>query len=253
MTEPQPLEKDRASRFWILKAVGIAFGLAVVGVAIIAVVLMGVESPSARRAAAVRAAPLDTASQPGATDNLASDASAAGAPLDVSGPTETLEASPTIEPTPTLTPSPTATAAATATPAPTASPTATVKSAARVVATRAVATVASTPAPRRPVATATPIRALDFSFYVKEYCASERGHQILQVIVTAHGGIPPYDYYNDTTQVATATAGTAKVEVKAILGNPVPFNISVVDKAGQTFRQIFFWKSRVRCSWKPLK
>ncbi len=72
-------------------------------------------------------------------------------------------------------------------------------------------------------------------------------------MITAHGGTPPYTYYNDTTQIGQTTEGTVALEVKAALGNPVPFSLSVVDKTGQRFSQAFFYKSTVHCYWKPLK
>ncbi len=247
MTDHQPLDKDRTSRVWILKAVGIAFGLAVVGVAIITAVLMVVESPPAR-GSAVLAAPLDPASAPNTLQNTASDTSAAGAPVLVAGPTETLEASPTIEPTSTSTPSPTATAEATATP--TSTPVAPTETPAP---TRSSTTVRSAvqSASLQPNATPTPLRPLDMSFYVKAYCHKSTDNlQVVDLFLTAHGGVPPYDYYNDTTLIGH-DAGMIRYTMKASSGNPVPYKIIILDSRGQRYVNEFFYKTGVSCKASP--
>ncbi len=279
MSEPQPLEKDKEPRHWILQTFGLAFGLAVLLVVMVTAVVMAVESPSNRRAA-VRAEPISSTTAP--------DAMAAAAPGHSGAPEQAVTEAPiaTVEPTQTpiareaavaaptqttfdvnlplvanqnrrtIAQAPARTPLPTATPLPSATPvrTATARSVARsAVATRTAAPKSSTPVQRQPARTATPIRALDFSFYVKEYCATERSRQILKVVITGHGGAPPYTYYNDATQIGQTTEGTVALEVKAALGNPVPFNLTVVDKTGQRFNQTFFYKSTVHCYWKPLK
>jgi hypothetical protein len=264
MTESQPMEKDTAPRRWILSTFGLAFGLAVLLVVIVFAAVMALESPANRRAA-VQAASIATVTPSGDTALAAPEQTVTTAPTATAGPTQTPVAK-----TMSAVSAPASTAlpvdeailsnlalrkiaqASTGTPLPTATPAPTiVKPAARPAAVRVTAVAKpSTPA-QLPAATVTPIRQLDFSFYVKEACANERSKQLLKLMITAHGGIPPYDYYNDATQLGHAVKGSVVLDVKAAYGNPVPFKLIVVDSSGQRYSETFFWKSTRRCSWKP--
>jgi hypothetical protein len=269
MTETQPVEKNKETRHWVLQTLGLAFGLAMLMVVVVTVAVLALESPSNRRAA-VSAAPISTATPVDTMGGATPEQSATEAPTAAPEPTQT----PVADPTSTSAGDqaafeisvpvvanqnqfagalaaareavPTATVAITQVVTPVATKTA--PSVARVIVPKPTAV-----APRLPAATAAPFHPLDFSFYVKEYCATERSFQILQVMLTAHGGVPPYDYYNDATQVGQGVAGSVVVEVKAAYGNPVPFKLIVIDKTGQRYSETFFWKSTRRCSWRPLK
>ncbi|MBI5566582.1 MAG: hypothetical protein HY870_16900 [Chloroflexi bacterium] len=239
MTSSQPQNHDKQSRYWILQTLGLAFGLAVSLVAIVTVAVLAIESPANQRAA-VRAAPLSTAASVDAAPGAALEQVVVEAPTSTAEPTQTpTELPPTATQSPTRTPLPTATATRLSTPL----PTATMRS---VVTPRTAAPKSSVSVQRLPAATATPIRALDFSFYVKARCATA-STQTLQVVITGHGGHPPYDYYNDTTLLAEKEAGSARYTFDASAGNPVPMKLIVVDSTGQRFVQTMFYKTGLKC------
>jgi len=127
--------------------------------------------------------------------------------------------------------------AAQAVPTPTAVPT-------RAPVVRRTAANSSTPA-RAPVATVAP---LDFSFHVDAYCIT-RKTQELWLVITAHGGQPPYTYYNDATQLDKTTSGSVWYKHTAPAGNPVPFKLIVVDSAGRKYMQEFFYKTYLHCGF----
>lgn len=257
MTEPQPLEKDREPRHWIVQTFGLAFGLAVLIIAIVTVVVMGLESPSTRRAA-VRAAPIATASQPAVVKDTAPDRGATDAPIAAPGPTQMPVTKPTVASAPTQTSfvvslplvsnraNRTVARATTRTPI----PTATVKSASRLVATRAGASQSSAPSQRRLAVTARPVATLaplNFSFNAGSYCVAP-GTQKVRLMITAHGGQPPYAYYNDANLLGK-TEGTVWYELEAPAGNPVPFKLIVIDATGQKYTEEFFLKTRLHCGF----
>lgn len=66
----------------------------------------------------------------------------------------------------------------------------------------------------QPTAIAVAVTTLNLSFSVKSVvCASEPSRQIIKLVVTAQGGVSPYDYYNATTSLGRAVAGGAPLEV----------------------------------------
>ena len=75
--------------------------------------------------------------------------------------------------------------------------------------------------------------------------ASTTGYKIVTLMITAHGGQPPYDYYNDTTLLDKSQSGSVRYELKTPSGNPVPFKIIVIDSAGQLYTETFFYKSHL--------
>ncbi len=102
----------------------------------------------------------------------------------------------------------------------------------------------------QPTAIAVAVTTLNLSFSVKSVvCASEPSRQIIKLVVTAQGGVSPYDYYNATASLGRAVAGGAPLEVSAPFGEPVPFNLAVVDKIGQRASSEFLWRSSIQCSW----
>jgi hypothetical protein len=239
MTELPSPEKEPESRRWIFQTVGLAFGLAVLMVVIVTVAVLALESPASRRAATAQAAPL-------AATAMISDAAqqqvAMDAPTATAEPTQTPIALP-----PTATQSPTLTLLPTATQTATPQPTATVR-AARSSTTARTVTQATTVQPSvRP----TQILPLDMSFYVKAYChKSTDSMQVVDLYLTAHNGVPPYDYYNDTTLIGH-DAGMIRFTMKASSGNPVPYNLLIVDSAGHRLTNVFFYKTGVTCKAKP--
>lgn len=229
MTELPSSDPKRPSRAWLVQTFGLAFGVAVVMVAIVFVGVLALESPSNRRPA-VRA------------ESLATPSSSAAEPLPeqavTAAPTATAEPSPTPTVSPTATPAPTNTPFPTATSTPTSTPTATRAAATRTVAKAVVA---------KPQATATPVLPLDLYFYVKAYChKSGESLQVVDLFLTAHGGVPPYDYYNDTTFIAR-DSGMVRFTMKATSGNPVPYKIIILDSSGQRYMNEFFYKTGVHC------
>lgn len=134
-------------------------------------------------------------------------------------------------PAPTATRQPIATSTATATPWPTAS---------RKLVKSAASGIIPTPD-----ATLTP---LNFSFYAKAICAT-RKIQNLTLMITAHGGQPPYDYYNDDVVLAKSEKGSVKYSRDAPAGNPVPYKIIIVDSIGQRYSEDFFFKSHLSCGF----
>lgn len=257
MIEPkQPAEKDPTPKPWLLQTVGVALGLAVLMVVIVVVAVLALESPANRRAA-VRAAPIDSgtvvdeavrqtvAPIPTATLEPAptqtAEPNAELAPTDTSFevdlPIVANQAERTIARSPTRTPLPTATAVRVSVQAQ--APSATRAS----VPTRT--TVQSAPA--KPKATSTPILPLELFFYVKAYChKSGESLQVVDIFLTAHGGTPPYDYYNDTTFIGQST-GMLRYTMKAASGNPVPYKIIILDSGGQRYVKEFFYKTGVHC------
>lgn len=113
------------------------------------------------------------------------------------------------------------------------------------VARRLLTGQAAAPVKRAPTATPTP---LDFSFHVDAYCIT-RKTQELRLVITAHGGQPPYTYYNDAVQLDKTTEGSVWYTHKAPAGNPVPFKLIVVDSAGQKYMQEFFYKTYLHCGF----
>ena len=211
---------------------GLAFGLAVLMVTVVVVAVLALESPSNRRPAAVRAAPIATPSS-SATGALPEQAVTA-APTAAVEPSLTPTVLPTATPAPTRTPFPTATATST----PTSTPLATRAAA-------AVRTAAKTAA--KPLATSTPVLPLDLFFYVKAYChKSGTSTQVVDLFLTGHGGVPPYDYYNDTTFIGQNT-GMVRFTLKAASGNPVPYKIILLDSSGQRYMTEFFYKTGLHC------
>ncbi len=268
MTELPSAEKDHKSRHWLLQSVGLAFGLAVLMVAVVAVVVLALESPSNRRMAGVRATPLAAAAPFDATVATVPEQTATAAPTATAEPTQTPIEKSAVAAAPDQTASemdwlsidgqrqrraaqalaltPVPTVAATATPL----PTVTIRTVARSSALpRASASAPSTSIERQPTATATPLRELDFSFYVKTACAQEPNRQMVTVMITAMGGVGPYDYYHDTVLLAENTNDSFKLVVKAPVGNPVPFKLIVIDSIGQRYMKEFFYHSTQHCRW----
>ena len=241
MTELPSSDNKRTSLPWLLPTFGLALGVSVVMVAIVFVGLLALESPSSRRAAASAAA---------STAPLAAPSGSAAEPLPeqavTAAPTATTEPSPTPTVSPTSTPAPTDTPfpTATATSTPTSTPTATRPAATRMAAKSAPAksptlTPAGTPLP------------LNMSFYVKAYChKSTDSSQVVDMYLTAHDGVPPYDYYNDATQIGHS-AGMIRFTMRASSGNPVPYKIIIIDSAGNRLLNEFFYKTGVTCKAKP--
>ena len=107
---------------------------------------------------------------------------------------------------------------------------------------RPIATLMATATPRRTTSRkivrpstpqvlpkpSTPLEPLNFSFYAKGTCAT-REIQNLTMMITAHGGQPPYDYYNFDTVLAKSEKGSVKYSRDAPAGNPVPYKIIIVD------------------------
>jgi hypothetical protein len=147
---------------------------------------------------------------------------------------------PTAMPLPTNTPLPTETATPTATSTPLPSPTATRKPVVKQ------ATVIKIKPTATATASALPDRSLDFSFYWSSYCITTKVQHIT-LMITAHGGQPPYAYYNDATLIDQGQMGSVRYELDAPAGNPVPFKLIVIDRARQRYSETFFYKSQLRC------
>ncbi len=98
---------------------------------------------------------------------------------------------------------------------------------------------------RAPTATPAP---LDFSFHVDAYCIT-RKTQELRLVITAHGGQPPYTYYNDAVQLDKTTEGSVWYRRTVPAGNPVPFKLIVVDSTGRKYMQEFFYKTHLHCGF----
>jgi hypothetical protein len=236
----QASETARSSRLWLVKIIGLSLGIAVAIVAFGVIAITALVTPSSRSAtAAVNASsgqPANGAST-SSTSALTDTTTSADSPLPIATPL------------PTDTPMPMATAApletllptATSTPVPIPSPTA----------TQRVTFRSSSSNPRISVATRTPQappEPLSFSFYYRAYCHRyDDNLQVIDLFITGHGGQPPYDYYNDTTQFGAHTSGLERLTVKTSSGNPVPFKIIIVDSKGQSYMENFFLKTKVRC------
>jgi len=93
-----------------------------------------------------------------------------------------------------------------------------------------------------------PLEPLNFSFYAKGICAT-RKIQNLTMMITAHGGQPPYDYYNFDTVLAKSEKGSVKYIRDAPAGNPVPYKIIIVDSLGQRYSEDFFYKTHLSCGF----
>ncbi len=240
MTELPPAAQPTAERHWLLKTIGLAIGLAVLLVAVVLGGILVLESPASRRAAAVQAAPAATAAPDAASSAAAPEPTATEA--STVEPTQTpTEVVPTATPLPTRTPQPTATAAAIATATRTTVQTSSVTRAS--AATRPAAKSASV----KPGATSTPVLPLELFFYVKAYCHKKgTSTQVVDLFLTGHGGVPPYDYYNDTTFIGQST-GMVRFTVKAASGNPVPYKVIVLDSSGQRYVKEFFYKTGLHC------
>ena len=65
--------------------------------------------------------------------------------------------------------------------------------------------------------------------------------------ITAHGGKPPYDYYNDMTLLGQDVSGSVDYSLVTALGNQIPFKLIVVDSTGQRYVEDIFYKSGLRC------
>ncbi len=136
-------------------------------------------------------------------------------------------------PTVTSTPTNTPTATATRTPSPTPKPTRT--STLRPTATR--------------IATRQPAAALSFHL---NWSADPRcwggGRQYVTFYLTAFGGTPPYDYYNDTTLIRRDVYGSVDYSVEAAAGTPIPIKLTVVDSSGhKSVAPESFYRSGLKC------
>ncbi len=175
---------------------------------------------------------------------------APAAPAQASAASPTVVVLPNETPTrkPTVTPMPRDTA--TSEPIMTASPepslTATSKPRPTVVPRQA-----NTAVPPRPAATlvqAPPSsQPLNFSWYAGAICQGTQQQQVT-LNVTAHGGTPPYDYYNDTTLIGLNIPGSVDYSLVTALGNQIPFKLIVVDSVGQRYAEDIFYKSGLKCT-----
>lgn len=236
MIELPPSAQPPVERHWLFKTIGLAIGLAVLLLVLVVGGILVLESPASRHAAAVQAAPAATAT-PGTESGAAA-------------PEPTATEAPTVEPTQTPTDAiPTATPLPTRTPLPTATATATRMAVQASSVTRA--SVATRPAvksaPAKPNVTSTPVLPLELFFYVKAYChKSGTSTQVVDLFLTGHGGVPPYDYYNDTTFIGR-DPGMVRFTVKASSGNPVPYKVILLDSSGQRYVNEFFYKTGLHC------
>ena len=252
MTELQELDQEQKPRRWVRWAIGLA---AVMAVAVVIAIIRGNLSPSS--AAAAPAA--DTA----VNQSISAAPAQAVAPAMVtlssgkatnSDPAQPAETSASIAtPAPPPTPLPTATPAPTQTPLPTVTSKPAPKpsaAATRAAAARSAAPASSQPAKSAPAKVVPTVAGepLHFSFYVYAYCAT-RKIQNIQITITAQGGKPPYDYYNDTQLLAQATDGSVRYTQDAPAGNPVPYQIIIVDSTGQKYSEAFFYKTHLHCGF----
>lgn len=157
-----------------------------------------------------------------------------------SNPTDTAE--PTLVPTevpsevPTTMPTdlPLPTAKPSSTPRPTAIP-------ATVSAPQPVATIQ-----RKPTSTPIPAEPLNVSWYADPICWGAQTQKVT-INLTAHGGQPPYTYYNDSALIAQLTNGSATFSVVSAAGNPIPLKLIAIDSAGQRVTENQFYKSGLHC------
>ncbi|HET7377992.1 MAG TPA: hypothetical protein VFK30_14865, partial [Anaerolineae bacterium] len=193
MTKQQPGKKS-ATRDWLLKTVMMSIGIAALMAAFGFIALNAVDVPS------FDLDPAQAAFKPPVT--------AIGPAASTASPFLTNLSSPEATPTQTQTPLSTAIPSTSSTPIETPLPTIT---ATRVIKPLPTATlhlaVHSVAAQPVVVATATPMptgipRVLDFSFYIRSItCAGDASRLFVDVMITAHGGQPPYNYYNDMTLI----------------------------------------------------
>ncbi len=238
----QASESARSSGLWLVKIIGLSLGIAVAMVAMGVIAITALATPSLHSttaaANALSAQPANGGSM-SSTAALTDTTASADSPLPTATPLSTNAPAPTATPTLMETLLPTTTS--TPTPTPTPSP----------AATQHLVVRSSSSSQRASAATKTPTappEPLSFSFYYRAYCHKyDDNLQVIDLYITGHGGQPPYDYYNDTTQFGTHTNGMERLTVKTSSGNPVPFKIIIVDSRGQSYMENFFLKTKVHC------
>lgn len=102
---------------------------------------------------------------------------------------------------------------------------------------------------RRAAPTPVPVVPLHLSYVAKTQCRSE-ARMYVDIVVTALGGKPPFDYYNDATLIAQGTKGSGKFTLVAAVGNPVPLKLIVIDSQGTRYSEDLFFRSTLRCAGK---
>ncbi len=159
--------------------------------------------------------------------------------------TPSFTATPSATPTWSPTPTPTRTRPPTATliPTQTSAPTPTKTSTARPTYTRKPPTW--TPTPTVTSALPSPAAPLTLDYGVSARCISTN-HQEILFSLRAYGGVPPYNYYFETTLIGQ-TAGGMDYPLIRGTGN-IPIDFSVVDSAGQkVVLPIHFYSSHLWC------
>jgi hypothetical protein len=228
MTDTQRTNHARHEPRWGRWTIGLGALAVVIGAAVI----MAVQAPSASALAwadeSISNGGLRQAARLREISPAGSSLDAAAIPVEIR-PIEIID--PTATPVPTATPQPITTATRTAAP--------------RSMTSRTLVKSSTPQALPKPIA---PQRPLDFSFYAKAWCAT-RKIQNLTLMLTAHGGQPPYDYYDGDVLLAKGEKGSFRYSRDAPAGNPVPYKIIIVDSLGQRYSEDFFFKSHLSCGF----
>ena len=233
MTDTQRANQQRREHRWGRWTIGLGALTLTIGAAVI----MVVQAPSAAAlswadesgsSGGLRQAALLREAAPRVVSSAGSPIEAASIPVD-GMPINIIDS--TTTPVPTVTPRPIATSTATAAP--------------RSTTSRKLVKPSTPQAMPKPDV---PLRPLDFSFYAKAWCAT-RKIQNLTLVIAAHGGQPPYDYYNGDVLLAKGEKGMIRYSRDAPAGNPVPYKIIIVDSLGQRYSEDFYYKSHLSCGY----